>query len=540
MRIALAVMLAVFAVVPAVFAQVPDSVQTPESLQTMEAPPMVIADPPPPGPEQVREQERQMRVFMQSNARTGRIASNTNVAGTNGELLLDSTTLGSGILLRAFTSTPMVFTQLGTTTSGSSFRVVDSSGATLFNVRGDGFTSAGPVYDAGRLTSLSYKAGGRAIYAYQNNAPSVTASPQQADFGIVADALINPASGVSAASITGLQTQAVNQGAGSVSTAAGGRFFAGVYSGTAGTVSNAYGITTLITTGAGTVTNGFGVHIGEVDAVNAYGLYQVGSTDTNYFAGRVGLGTASPQNPLHVVGSGAEPMVRVASSGAYNQQIAASVELAGKYESTNASYTGLARLLASKLNTTSGDRSGKLTINVSNAAGTEVKAVEITPRLSGSTYVADAAFTGRVTGADIAAHYQDLAEWVPSREDLEPGTVVVLDLTVANSIIASNAAYATTVAGVVSARPGIILGEAGDDKEQIATTGRVRVKVDASNGPIRIGDLLVAGNRAGHAMKSQPVDLGGVLMHRPGTILGKALEPLESGAGEILVLLSLQ
>jgi hypothetical protein len=41
-------------------------------------------------------------------------------------------------------------------------------------------------------------------------------------------------------------------------------------------------------------------------------------------------------------------------------------------------------------------------------------------------------------------------------------------------------------------------------------------------------------------MKSMPVDLGGVAIHRPGTIIGKALEPLEKGTGEILVLLSLQ
>jgi hypothetical protein len=31
-----------------------------------------------------------------------------------------------------------------------------------------------------------------------------------------------------------------------------------------------------------------------------------------------------------------------------------------------------------------------------------------------------------------------------------------------------------------------------------------------------------------------------VAIHRPGTIIGKALEPLEGGVGEILVLLSLQ
>ena len=41
-------------------------------------------------------------------------------------------------------------------------------------------------------------------------------------------------------------------------------------------------------------------------------------------------------------------------------------------------------------------------------------------------------------------------------------------------------------------------------------------------------------------MKSLPVEIGGVRIHRPGTLIGKALEPLAQGTGEILVLLSLQ
>jgi hypothetical protein len=41
-------------------------------------------------------------------------------------------------------------------------------------------------------------------------------------------------------------------------------------------------------------------------------------------------------------------------------------------------------------------------------------------------------------------------------------------------------------------------------------------------------------------MKSLPIDVGGVRIHRPGTLIGKALEPLAKGTGEILVLLSLQ
>ena len=140
----------------------------------------------------------------------------------------------------------------------------------------------------------------------------------------------------------------------------------------------------------------------------------------------------------------------------------------------------------------------------------------------------------------IFAKYQDLAEWVPSSEQLASGTVVVLDTTKSNQVVSSSTGYDTRVAGVISAQPGITLGESGEGKVLVATTGRVRVKVDASRGAIQIGDLLVTSDVPGVAMKSEAVSLGGVQIHRPGTIIGKALEPLAKGSGEILVLLSLQ
>lgn len=149
-------------------------------------------------------------------------------------------------------------------------------------------------------------------------------------------------------------------------------------------------------------------------------------------------------------------------------------------------------------------------------------------------------FTGTVTGGNIAAKFQDVAEWVPARNDLAPGTVVVLDPHSDNTVMASSRPYDTTVAGVVSAQPGLVLGEAAETKEQVATTGRVRVRVDASVAPIAIGDLLVTGTLPGTAMKSVAIDLGGTAIHRPGTIIGKALEARQSGVGEILVLLSMQ
>lgn len=152
---------------------------------------------------------------------------------------------------------------------------------------------------------------------------------------------------------------------------------------------------------------------------------------------------------------------------------------------------------------------------------------------------------GKITGnltvdGNINAKYQDLAEWVPAAEQLSAGTVVVLDATKSNQVISSTVIYDTRVAGVISAQPGITLGEGGEGKVLVATTGRVKVKVDASRGSIQIGDLLVTSDVAGVAMKSEPVEFAGRKMHMPGTIIGKALEPLANGKGEILVLLSLQ
>jgi hypothetical protein len=67
-----------------------------------------------------------------------------------------------------------------------------------------------------------------------------------------------------------------------------------------------------------------------------------------------------------------------------------------------------------------------------------------------------------------------------------------------------------------------------------------RIKVDASYGPIRRGDLLTSSPTPGHAMKAQPVKIGGVEIYRPGTIIGKALEGLSEGRGLIEVFIVLQ
>ncbi|MBN1544360.1 hypothetical protein JW898_02755, partial [Candidatus Woesearchaeota archaeon] len=82
--------------------------------------------------------------------------------------------------------------------------------------------------------------------------------------------------------------------------------------------------------------------------------------------------------------------------------------------------------------------------------------------------------------------------------------------------------------------------------------GRVPVKVTDENGPIAVGDILTTSSKKGHAMKwmmleftgtETPAELASKLNEnerRRNSILGKALEPLESGEGKIMALVTLQ
>lgn len=257
-----------------------------------------------------------------------------------------------------------------------------------------------------------------------------------------------------------------------------------------------------------------------------------------YHNGNVGIGNTNPQYRLDVAGDIANFNVRrlVGTSS-----VAADAWFEMRNTQPYGAYFGIFSTVAfngyfSWLGTSVGWFSGMWGINdyvvrehYSNATRIRITtAGEIT--LNGNV---------TVTG-NLAAKYQDLAEWVPSSHELSPGDVVILDPDRINEVLPSRTAYDTAVAGVVSETPGILLGEAGEGKFKIATLGRVRLKVDASRGAIRIGDLLVTSDKPGFAMKSRTVDIGGMKIHRPGTIVAKALEPLGSGQREILALLTLQ
>jgi hypothetical protein len=239
-----------------------------------------------------------------------------------------------------------------------------------------------------------------------------------------------------------------------------------------------------------------------------------GNTYLTNGSDKVGVGTASPIDKLQVVGA-----INVSGSTGGFQLFSRAGGATQQWYNPN----GDLRLFSSQI----GD---VFTIQ----SGGNVGIGTITP--AAKLHVAGDA----VIDGNIAAKYQDVAEWVPASRVIPAGSVVVLDAERSNHVLPSSRPYDTRVAGVVSASPGVVLGEGGAGKVMVATTGRVRVKVDATNGPIRVGDLLVTSDKEGIAMRSQPLDLGGTPIHRPGTLIGKALEPLEKGVGEILVLLSLQ
>lgn len=74
----------------------------------------------------------------------------------------------------------------------------------------------------------------------------------------------------------------------------------------------------------------------------------------------------------------------------------------------------------------------------------------------------------------------------------------------------------------------------------LSIVGIVPVKVSGENGAIMPGDLLTTSSLPGHAMKASQVEVGGISLFRPGTIIGKALESFDGETGVISVLISLQ
>ncbi|MCU0472913.1 MAG: hypothetical protein MUC93_06050, partial [Bacteroidales bacterium] len=228
-----------------------------------------------------------------------------------------------------------------------------------------------------------------------------------------------------------------------------------------------------------------------------------------------------------------------------------------------------------------------LNLNNNNRYG--IYSYNYAPNYAGTTYgIRSYAYNGQgysvysgyfLGGSSNPANYQglyadkrsgaaiDLAEYIyDTQANTEAADVVVADPLNKESVIKSSKPYQTSVVGVISTKPHLIMGmelvvdeKTGEPLKdakpatRLALTGRVPVKVIGEGGPIQPGDMLTTSSIQGHAMKWTLLDVSkakdfeemkSILAEnerRRNAILGKAVESFSgSGTGKIIVLMSLQ
>lgn len=118
---------------------------------------------------------------------------------------------------------------------------------------------------------------------------------------------------------------------------------------------------------------------------------------------------------------------------------------------------------------------------------------------------------------------------VQSGDIIQSGDVVVAS-DKEGSVARSRTSYSTKVLGVCVDSASILLGEQklGDDLILVAFSGFVYLHVDAVEGAIVPGDLLVTGLTGGHAVKADPNRL------KPGMLVAKALGECKKDRAKIL------
>ncbi len=131
----------------------------------------------------------------------------------------------------------------------------------------------------------------------------------------------------------------------------------------------------------------------------------------------------------------------------------------------------------------------------------------------------------KVTGADLAEIYYT------SDTTTSEGDIVSLAGNGVSQVQKSNKAYDTKSLGIISTKPGLVIGEAdGEGKSVIVgLSGRVPVKVSTKNGVIQPGDYITTSDIPGVGMRAT----------RAGHVIGKALTGF-SGESEGTVMVFIQ
>jgi hypothetical protein len=293
--------------------------------------------------------------------------------------------------------------------------------------------------------------------------------------------------------------------------------------------------------------------------------------------GQVGIGTTSPVGSLTVASGGAAPEASAVgvtpgialydSGKAYflARDVTNNIEyLMGTSDSGVEVFMGSMTDQALSLRTNNqrrvwisatgnvgiGTTSPTAKLEIESSTGQDlIAAYPSSARVAGSAvFIVKSTGEVRADGAYYGASFNtvsgaaDVAERINTSEWMEAGCVVEIDPDHPGFFRKSSSPYSTKVAGIISTSPGVILGnsfdEATDDWEDnrpvLAIAGRVPLQVTVENGPIQIGDLLVSSSTPGVAMRGSDAEAC------MGTVVGKAMEPLENGEGTIVVQIMLR
>jgi hypothetical protein len=284
-------------------------------------------------------------------------------------------------------------------------------------------------------------------------------------------------------------------------------------------------------------------------SASAQWSYYPGTSNINFMNGNVGIGAINPQQKLtvrdiddpvlHLLGGPGNAyygqLVVSTAAGAYSpyatpgdmvlRALTGNLILAGQHSSgsimfTTGSSPNLERMII--------DENGDVGIGTTNpSAKLDV---------SGTASVEVLEIRG---GADLAEMF---CSFGGESAMPKPGYVMSIDADNPGCLRVADSEYDRAVVGVVSGGGGLNSGlvlrqeehEGGDGEIPIALTGRVYVLADASDGQIKPGDLLTTSATPGHVMRVE--DFG----EAQGAVIGKAMTSLDSGIGEILMVVSLQ
>ena len=286
-----------------------------------------------------------------------------------------------------------------------------------------------------------------------------------------------------------------------------------------------------------------------------------------YFSNMVGIGTASPDEMLHVDGRvkiensvvGDALLINTPGDGIYVDANGGAFDCYGAafgvrgYSNTgigvhaSGSGTSTASPALFVENTNSG---GIATYSTSTSNDTNTLIVnkgtgDLIKGFSGATGN-DLVFKVTNDGTTHTNVLQinggsDLAEKFDISETAEAGTVVAIDPDHPGKLCVARGAYNRCVAGVISGANGVDTGmvladlPGANNSLPVALSGRVWVRCDATSTAIEPGDLLTTAERPGHAMAVGDFD------RAHGAVIGKAMTRLAEGeTGMVLVLVNLQ